>query len=195
MTARRIVPWIRNRLVALMVELGLGAGVFLLAWLPAAPASALLRLLSLEEIAQRSQHVLCGEVVELKCYRGPFLNIGELIFTDVTVKITEQIAGKIEEETVTVQIPGGRIGDQFMVCPDAPVYEKGEKVLLFLCAYNQRLWNTGWAQGKYRLKAPPAGSADGASVEGVRDFPVRDLRPLSELRADVLRIKAAEAGR
>ncbi|MBI4585560.1 MAG: hypothetical protein HY717_16220 [Planctomycetes bacterium] len=178
-----------------MIGLGLGAGVLLLAWLPAAPASALLRLLSLEEIARRSQHILCGEVVELKCYRGPFLDLGELLFTDVTVKITEQIAGKIEEETVTVQVPGGRIGDQFMVCPDAPVYEKGEKVLLFLCTYNQKLWNTGWAQGKYRLKAPPPSSSEGFSVEGVRDFPIRDLRLLSDLRQDVLKIKAVEGGK
>jgi hypothetical protein len=143
---------------------------------PSAAGSAVLRL-SESALAERSKYIVTGEVLELKSYRGQFLDLGEVIFTDVKIRVNRVLKGRPEGTEITVQVPGGEIGRSFQICPDAPRYEKGEKVLLFLREYNGRLWNTGWLQGKYRL-------IDSATiVRGVEGLPVSADIPLSSLEA------------
>lgn len=133
----------------------------------ARPALALVRPLGPEELLGRSRHVVSGEVVSLESYRGRFLDAGEAIFTDVTIRVLGAFQGGPFGGTVTVQVLGGRVGDDVEVCPDSPRYEVGERVLVFLREHNGRLWNTGWHRGKLRLgEAGPALGAPGETGSG-----------------------------
>jgi hypothetical protein len=145
-------------------------------------ALASLRRLSLERLCQKSDRIACGEVVKMRCYRGPYLKNGEILFTDVTIRITDRIAGKFTSDSVTIQVPGGRLGDEFMHCSNSPRYEMGEKVLVFLRPYNGRVWNTGWSHGKYQLRETRAGKSTVVSVSGRKECPISKDEKLSEVR-------------
>lgn len=131
----------------------------------AVPAQGVLRKLDLAALVRRSEAILCGEVVSTRCYRSRFLDVGELIFTDVTVKISDRISGYVPDATITIQVPGGAIDGLEMVCPDAPRYEKGEKVIVFLRRFNERCWNVAWSLGKYTLTTATAASDSPSRTE------------------------------
>lgn len=141
------------------------------------PAGALLRALSLERMALKSRLIVTGEVVDLVSYRAPLGRIGTVIFTDVTVRIQGVLKGDPDNDTVTVQVLGGTIGEVNQFCPDSARYRKGEKVLLFLREYQGRMWNCGWIQGKYRL------SDDGETIRGQRKLPIATDMKLTELES------------
>ena len=159
------------------IQLPVLAGALLLTWLSAAE-SAVVRL-SASTLAERSKYIVTGEVIELKSYRGPFLDLGEIIFTDVKIRVDRVLKGRPDGTEITIQVPGGEMGRYFQMCPDAPRYEKGEKVLLFLRDYNGKIWNTGWLQGKYRL------IERGTVVRGQADFPISRDTPLTTLEAQL----------
>lgn len=177
-------------------------------WYVAALASALLAPvtvraalvpLSLGELAAKSTSVITGEVTALRSYRAPFLDLGEVIFTDVTIRVESVLKGEPETREITIQVLGGKIGRAFQLCPDSALYERGEKVLVFVREYNGRIWNTGWLQGKYKLIEPsntdsgktdpgntepsdPA-TAGGVLVKGDAALPIAKDIPLETLRA------------
>jgi len=144
-------------------------------------AWALLLRLNLDSLVEKSKFIVTGEVVGVESYRAPFLDLGEVIFTDVKIRIEKRIKGQPDGEEITVQVLGGEIGTQFQSCPDSPRYEKGEKVLVFLREWSGKLWNVGWLQGKYKL------IQEGSVVQGKKDLPVSVDTPLSSLEADILR--------
>ncbi len=160
------------------------AGVSCALWFVRAPqdASALIVPYDLGKLARKSERILTGEVVELHSYRAPFLNLGEVIFTDVKIRIDDTIKGQPHEKEVTVQVLGGTIGDSYQRCPDSPRYTKGEKVLVFLRTYQGRLWNTGWYQGKYRLLQ---GEEDETFVKGARGLPIAEKTLLADVEARI----------
>ncbi|MBI4606096.1 MAG: hypothetical protein HY721_29370, partial [Planctomycetes bacterium] len=109
----------------------------------------------------------------------PFHDLGEVIFTDVTIRVEGMLKGPLDTKDVTVQILGGEIGTAFQRCPESPRFERGEKVLVFLRDYHGALWTTGWLQGKYAL------SREGLSVKGVEGLPVPRDVTLEALKAEV----------
>ena len=153
----------------------------------ARPAAAALVKLSFEELTQRSQVIVTGEVVEMRSYRAPFAGGGECIYTDVTLRVEGTLKGK-QAATVTVQVLGGQIGEEWQVCLEAPRYRLGEKVLVFLRDDKGTLRNTGWIQGKYEVIA-----ASGA-VRGKRQLPIEADVPLAAIRDEVRRLDAAAPG-
>jgi hypothetical protein len=151
----------------------------LLALLGPATAHAYVPRLSFEEMARRSRLVVTGRVVDVRSYRAPFGEAGEVMFTDVTVQIETVLRGTPASAEVTIQVLGGRIGTAFQHCPESAAYEKGEKVLVFLREVNGKLWNTGWLQGKYAL-AP-----DGVTVRGDEHLPIERDSHIETVRARV----------
>jgi hypothetical protein len=153
------------------------------------PARAALVPLSLGELAGKSTSVVTGEVTALRSYRAPFHHLGEVIFTDVTVRVESVLKGEPEIKEITIQVLGGKIGRAFQLCPDSARYEMGEKVLVFVREYNGRIWNTGWLQGKYRLIEPSntessgPGSAGGVLVKVDAGLPIESDVPLETLKA------------
>lgn len=53
---------------------------------------------------------------------------------------------------VTVQTIGGTINNKTMIAEDSPVFQKGEKVIVFLRQKNDTTFTVyGWSQGKYTI--------------------------------------------
>jgi hypothetical protein len=157
--------------------------ILLAALLPALPADAALVPYDLPLLAQRSKCVVTGEVLSLRSYRGPFQSLGEVTFTEVTIRIASVLHGEpefSEGAELKLHFLGGEVDGLRQVCPESPRYERGEKVLVFVREYDQKLWNTGWLQGKYTL----AEAADGSTtVKGDPVLPIsRDL-PLDTVQS------------
>ena len=151
----------------------------------AAPAAVV--PLTFAEMTQKSKFVLTGEVIDVRSYRAPFHDLGEVMFTDVTIRIENVMKGAPTTTEVTIQVLGGEIGTAFQKCLESAQYEKGEKVLVFLRDYHNAIWNTGWLQGKYRLD--PSGTV----VRGDAKLPIaRDLA-LSVVQAEVRRVLATSS--
>lgn len=149
---------------------------------PPRPADALVRAYTFESLARRSTRIVTGTVERLHSYRAPFLDVGEVVFTDVVLRVDSVLRGDDGDEYVFIQVLGGRVDDVTVRCPDSPRYEKGERVLVFLRPYNGKLWNTGWYQGKYRL------SKDGSTVEGQKGLPIAESVGLDELKRRIDRL-------
>jgi hypothetical protein len=133
-------------------------------------------------LARRSSLILAGEVLELRSFRAEYADIGEVILTDVRVRVDKAIKGQPDGEEVNVRLLGGQVGTTFQVCPDSARYEKGEKVLVFLREHQGALWNVGWLQGKYRLLQDGAPGVS-ATVEGKKGLPVAENIALDDLEA------------
>jgi hypothetical protein len=157
-------------------------------------AWALLRRLTLEELAAKSQLIVTGEVLDLRSYRAPFHGRGDVIFTDVTIRIGSVLKGEPRSDRIEVQVLGGTMGATTHSCPDSPRYTRGEKVLVFLREYNLKLWNTGWLQGKYRLaeassvkpsSLKPSTVKPDTVVRGDRRLPISRDTSLAELKVRI----------
>jgi hypothetical protein len=147
--------------------------------------------LSFEELTKRSKYIVTGEVVELRSYMAPFKGGGECMFTDVKIRIDSVLKGKPAGAEVTVQILGGRIGDAWQVCLEAPRYKQGEKVLAFLREENGKLSNTGWCQGKYPIVQE--GQQGQPCARGKGNLPIAGDVPLTTIRDQVRLFSSAEA--
>jgi hypothetical protein len=169
-----------RRLPAVIVLLALGA--------PGRSASASVIPLTFEELTQKSKHVITGEVTGLRSYRAPFHDLGEVIFTDVTVRIDRVLKGAPAGKEITIQVLGGEIGTHFQLCLESPRYMLGEKVLIFARDYHHALWNTGWSQGKYAL------DPSGATVRGDAKMPIARDTALSDIESEVHRLTPAPSG-
>ncbi len=156
--------------------------------MPDRRASAAVITLTFEELTQKSKHVIAGEVTNLRSYRAPFHDLGEVIFTDVTIRIDRVLKGAPAGTQITIQVLGGEIGTQFQICLESPRYTLGEKVLIFVREYHHALWNTGWSQGKYAL------DASGATVRGNPKMPIARDTALATIESDVRRLTPPSPG-
>jgi hypothetical protein len=130
-------------------------------------------------LVEKSKHIVTGEVVNIHAYWAPFHDLGQVIHSDVTLRITRVLksaGAEVREETeLTIQILGGQVGAARQICLESAEYELGEKVLVFVREYNGKLWTTGWLQGKFRL------TEDGSTVRGGPTLPIRRDLPLSSV--------------
>jgi hypothetical protein len=124
-----------------------------------------------------------------------------VILSDVTIAVEETWKGAAEKREngengeITIQLLGGRIGERWQYCADSPRYRAGEEVLVFARQWHERLWTTGWLQGKYRL----ARSAGGDCVIGKKKCPIDRTVSMEALRdrvrAIVRRAQAVRSSR
>ena len=157
--------------------------------------------LKLDKLSLRSGYIVCGEVLEVRSHRGKFLQLGEVILTDVRIRVSEtwkdtpgqlpeitrqKKTGKITE--ITIRYLGGRIGDSWQKCPASPSFSKGEKVLVFARKFNGSLSTTGWFQGKYRLYQQGLEPPGNILVGGGKHLPIRKSTSIEALRLQVREI-------
>src|SRR6185436_16142082 len=64
--------------------------------------------------------------------RSAWLPTTGQIVTDVTVAIDEVLVGDLSTRTVTVRLPGGRIGALDVWAEGTPQFQVGERAVLFL---------------------------------------------------------------
>lgn len=117
-------------------------------------AQAQVRDVSVQDLARASTAVIVGTTVDS---RAAWNADRSKIFTDVTVRVDERIAGEAQAETI-IRVPGGRVGNTLYDVSDMPVFVDGEQVVVFLWqAPDGTQVVTGSAQGKMTIVDDEAG--------------------------------------
>ena len=161
------------------------AGLFLIQ----SPAgAAVVPWLSLEEMTRGAEVIVLGTVDEVEAAWTPDRS---MIVTRVTVAVEKPLKGG-PRALVAFEVPGGRVGDTTLVASGAPIFRRGERVLLFLdrgrgpgepeeAARARPLGVAGWNLGRMTVRRDPATGrevvrrgAGGALYVG------RDGRPVAE---------------
>ncbi len=135
MKARLFIP--------LLVIIGFFAVCFVLT----GSALAAVEELSLEELVSRAVLIVRGTVIDTNARWNPDHT---RIYTLVTIRPTEGIKGSLQAGDLSIEIPGGTVGDVRLEVSDTPTFEEGEEVILFLQDEYFRV--VGWNQGKYTIE-------------------------------------------
>lgn len=93
-------------------------------------ASVLIKL-NLAQLTDKADSIIVGEVLDMTSRWAVNKWGDELIYTDVTVSVTDTIKG-IASYILTVTVEGGRVGDVELISTHMPRFTKGEKAVLFL---------------------------------------------------------------
>ncbi len=120
-------------------------------------ADALVVKKSIEELTYEANSILIGEV---KSMESRWNKDRTLIYTYVTISVREYIKGILnlgEPEEITVQVPGGEVGDIGLKVSDTPEFREGEEVFLFLRVEELPIFRVaGLFQGKYTIEGEKA---------------------------------------
>ena len=107
---------------------------------------------SLEELANEATDICVCRVVEQQSQWDAEQN---MIVTIVTLQAEERLKGSGGDQ-LQVEALGGIVGDKGLKVTGAPVFEQGERAVLFLkAADNDRHHVVGWAQGKFTIRTDP----------------------------------------
>ncbi|MHB0975637.1 MAG: IPT/TIG domain-containing protein [Candidatus Aquicultorales bacterium] len=90
---------------------------------------AVLKPATMEQLSGRSSMTVLGKVTAVES----IWNEGHTTINSfVTLSVEERIDGEAGPPTVTIKVPGGKVGEERVVVSDMPVFEKGERTLVFL---------------------------------------------------------------
>jgi hypothetical protein len=116
----------------------------------AVPASAVVVEKNLAQLGQEAQSIIIGRVVSMESRLD---SDDGLIYTYVTVRVREHIKGKPTTSDVVIRVPGGEVADMGLAVSDAPWFEPGDDVLVFLAPELKGAHSVvGWYQGKLTIK-------------------------------------------
>jgi hypothetical protein len=158
---------------------------FLVLAASSADASTLLPL-KLDDLASRAESIVVGTVADVT---PRFNDARTLILSDVTVAVDETLAGA-PVPYLTVTEYGGRVGDLELVVPGLPRFERGDRVVVFVCRDALGLPRTcGASQGRLRVVEGAGGVPHAVGMLG--DGPLDE--PLASLSARVRSLRAGGA--
>ena len=95
------------------------------------PASALVQQMSLSDLVQQSDTIIKGNVVSMQSKEVTDQR-GTHIYTMVTLAVSSKVKGTLAGQTLTIELPGGTVGDLTEAVSDTPMIGKGEEAVLFL---------------------------------------------------------------
>ncbi len=168
--------------------------------------AAVVPWLDLEEMTRRAEVIGLGTVEKVE---SAWTADGRMILTRTTIELERAIKGGPRKQVV-IEIPGGKVGDQMMVASGAPVFSKGERIVVFLQrpsaapvqsgAAITPFGVVGWNLGKMPVRHDPhtgrdlvhAPATSGATylTPGGRPVdPSRHVRAPAELRQFLQRIE------
>jgi len=115
---------------------------------------ALMLEMSTPELTKKAEAIVRGKVKDM---RSEWDVERRFIWTIVTISVSKSIKGdSLEGQDVIVKIPGGVVGRIGQETEDAPIFKKGEEVLLFI---NPEVYRgekvfrvTGNFQGKHTIR-------------------------------------------
>lgn len=155
----------------------------------------------LTELTTDATAIVHGRVVDV---RAEWLEGRRAIETYVTVAVATYLKGDLGA-SVTLRVPGGRMGAYRSFIVGAPVFNVGDEVVLFLGNQGPSVpYVLGLNQGVYRVRTdrdtgrrtvipPPLISAGTGPVRLVRGDPNRPAPTLERFAADVRAILARKA--
>jgi hypothetical protein len=162
----------------------------------AALASSVISV-NLDQLTQRSDAVVHGTVTNKQ---SRWSGDGRRIITDVQIQVSESLKGT-PGATVSIQQPGGVVGDIGQSVSGLASFSEGEEVVVFLGKWGKQFQVVGAAQGKFSVQRSSDGKVvavpDPASEHELVDASGRRVESqlrrleLAELRAAV----RAAAGR
>jgi len=124
--------------------------------------SGMVQKLSLDRLIGEADLIVRGRVDEIKSRRASDRRI---MTTVVTITIERHFKGP-KVSSVTIEQPGGSLGDVTLGVPGLPEFTTGEDVILFLKRQRGGAFNiVGGNQGKFTAKTQP-----GSDNEVVEDF-------------------------
>lgn len=136
---------------AALLALGLVCAV------PPAPAHATIVVhLTLAELTEQASVIAVATVTNAQ---SRWNDEGNLIVTDVSLRVEEALAGCTEGETLVLETAGGRVDRFAQVVGGVPSFEVGERVVVFLdrpASDSGALRLVGLGQGKYTLATTAA---------------------------------------
>lgn len=154
------------------------------------PVQAVMSGLTTEELVSEADLVVDGTVEQVV---SRWSQDGRVIVSSATVAVIETVRGKTAKRYVTVEYPGGEIGDVGMKVSDMQPFNTGESVLLFLRVLRtssegevHRL--VGKAQGKYVIGKDSIARKSGYSLVGGNEI-VDDDIDINELKRKVRNVR------
>jgi hypothetical protein len=174
----------------------------LVAALPIVVNATVLVPTDLTELTKDATAIVHGRVVDV---RAEWLEGRRAIETYVTVAAATYLKGDLGA-SVTLRVPGGRMGAYRSFIVGAPAFNVGDEVVLFLGSQGPSVpYVLGLSQGAYRVRTdresgrrtviPPALiSPDVDALRLVRGDPNRPAPTLERFAADVRAILARKTG-
>lgn len=120
--------------------------------------------MSLERLSAEADTIVLGTVIS---QASTWNDEHTAIYTDVTITVEEKIKGSPGGE-VTFRIAGGIVGDIGMRTSNDPVFQDGERVMVFLNTKGVQAGVVGLKQGKYTVRGETV-TRDGKTAT-VADF-------------------------
>ncbi len=133
-------------IVSLMLAL---AVVFLFT---SGPEASLVWHLSLDEMTVKAEKIVLGSVSGKESFWDA--EHGKII-TRSTLKVEQVIKGESNEQVITVEQPGGEVGNIGMHVQGVARFQTGEDTLLFLEGKGAKYTVLGLSQGKISVKKQP----------------------------------------
>jgi hypothetical protein len=174
--------------LCLTIGLLLWAGVLQAA--PAAPAK------SLGDLAGEATIICTCQVVD---QQSQWDTEQSALVTLVTLHVEEYLKGAGGQE-LAVETLGGIVGDKGLKVTGAPVFEQGERAVLFLkpagetAPANTKYDVVGEAQGKFTIRTDPTSGEDHVewNWRGIRHPELPELRTLDQLKAALRAVSSGD---
>ncbi len=132
-----------------------GLVVLLACFAPQQGEAARLRGLTLEQLRNEATLIVTGRCIKKSSQWGPGRR---MIYTHATIAIDEVVSGRWSTRTLTVRVPGGKIGSKVIAVTASPQFEIGEETLLFLVGEPDGTFAVcGAAEGHCPLRPGPQG--------------------------------------
>ena len=114
--------------------------------------SALMVEISLDDLVRESQSVLTGNVKAIRC---AWNEEKTEIYTYVTISVSDRVKGGDGQKEIILRHLGGEVGEIGMGVSDAPKFEQGQDVLVFLGPPDDEGVSevVGACQGKYTIES------------------------------------------
>ena len=147
----------------------------LIALMPAALRATVLVPIEFRELVNLAPIIAHGQVVDVHAE----WSAGRLaVQTLVTLRVDEYLKGDLGSE-ITIRVPGGRLGRYRTIMVGAPVFQRGDELVLFLNAGAPVYPSiVGLSQGAFRVVTMPGSSARVVTPPAVMSVPGMDASPV-----------------
>lgn len=112
---------------------------------------------TLEQLSSGTEYAIVGKVKQITPVALTTERMELTIFSDVVVKVKEDLNGLYDEEEITVRIHGGTVDNLQTISKPSAEFEVGEKVLFFVAdkeldsMWGDNYYVAGGYLGKYKL--------------------------------------------
>ncbi|HTL45998.1 MAG TPA: hypothetical protein VL262_16795 [Vicinamibacterales bacterium] len=153
-----------------------------LAIAPVAASATVLVPIEFRELVNAAPIIVHGQVMDV---HSDWSTGRRAVETFLTLHVDEYFKGDLGSE-ITIRVPGGRLGRYRTIMVGAPVFAKGDEVVLFLKTGAPSYPTiVGLSEGAFRVVTMPRTSTRIVSPSAVMSIPGADAQPV--VRGDVTR--------